>query len=107
MHSLLTTPGWVKILCDPIADETPQEGKHYELLDASWVPKTVMFAMAPGREPIIGVPMDRLGSYEALHLQVLVSKAEIVPKSMREISQEYHMIMGDNSDPDKEIEYEI
>ena len=107
VHSLLTTPGWVKILCDPIADETPQEGKHYELLDASWVPKTVMFAMAPGREPIIGVPMDRLGSYDALYLQVLTSKAEIVPRSMKEISQEYRMAMENNTDPDKKIDYEI
>ena len=102
----MNTPGWIKILCEPIGNEIPQEGRHYEMMDPSWRPKTVMFAMAPGREPIIGVPMDRLGSYGALYLQVLTSKAETASKSMKDISQEYHAFMGDNSDLDEKMERE-
>ena len=107
VRSLLITPGWIKILSEPTADETPKEGKHYESMGPSWIPKTVMFAMAPGREPIVGVPMDRLGSYDALYLQVLTSKVEITPKSLKEISREYRMAVENNTDPDKKIDYEI
>ena len=95
--SILNMSGWVKVLCEPVVGETPKEGRHYEIMDPKWKPKTVVFAMKPGRQSIIGVPMDKLGSYEALYLQLLITEAKIEPRSMQNIFQEYNESVGEST----------
>ena len=68
---LTNTPGWVEILKSPEAGETVQEGVHWQRLDtSSWMPRTVVFCK-PGTTSWIGRDEDKLGYYDATHLQVL------------------------------------
>ena len=73
---LTNTPGWVEILKSPEAGERVQEGVHWQRLDtSSSMPATVVFCM--GTTSTIGVASDYLDYYDATHLQVLSTVAQI------------------------------
>ena len=72
IRQLLNTPGWIKILKQPLDDQRPVQGEHYELVEPpSWTPKTIVFQRPPPFDPIRAVPLDYVGAYGATLLQVL------------------------------------
>ena len=77
VRQLTNTPGWVEILKSPEAGERVQEGVHWQRLDtSSWMPATVVFCN-PVTTSTIGVASDYLDYYDATHLQVLSTVAQI------------------------------
>jgi len=77
VRQLTKTPGWVEILKSPEAGERVQEGVHWQRLDtSSWMPATVVFCN-PVTTSTIGVASDYLDYYDATHLQVLSTVAQI------------------------------
>ena len=77
VRQLTNTPGWVEILKSPKAGERVQEGVHWQRLDtSSWRPATVVFCN-PVTTSTIGVASDYLDYYDATHLQVLSTVAQI------------------------------
>ena len=77
VRDLTSTPGWVEILRHPDAIERVKEGVHWQRLDtSSWMPVTVLFCH-PGNTSTIGVAGDKLSFYDATHLQVLNTVAQI------------------------------
>ena len=49
VRNLLNTTGWIKVLGCPGNGETPKEGVHYELMDNTWKPKTVLLNCERGQ----------------------------------------------------------
>ena len=73
--NLLNTTGWIKVLGCPGDGETPKAGAHYELLDNTWRPKTVLLNCDSGA--IVGTPNESISAYGATHLTVLSTEAHI------------------------------
>ena len=75
VRNLLNTTGWIKVLGCPGNGETPKEGVHYEVMDNTWKPKTVLLNCDSGA--IVGMPMNPISAYGATHLTVLSTEAHI------------------------------
>ena len=75
VRNLLNTTGWIKVLGCPGNGETPKAGAHYELLDNTWRPKTVLLNCDSGA--IVGTPNESISAHGATHLTVLSTEAHI------------------------------
>ena len=88
VSDLYKTPGWIEVLAQPAEGERAQRNIHWKPVEpVLWTPKTVIFCRADGSS-VIGVAGDRLGDFDATHLQLLSTESQIQVRDTQPMGEE-------------------